>query len=92
MVMIFCLIAILKFGLLKYIIISKHSSLPVNDMTHTFGVAIIMKQVNASPSLTANTPEDYALKMRLLHDTMTIVDLDGRYDSHLSIGATIHAH
>jgi len=35
-------------------------------------------EVNASPSLTANTPEDYALKMRLLHDTITIVDLEGR--------------
>lgn len=35
-------------------------------------------EVNASPSLTANTPDDYALKMRLLHDTITIVDIDGK--------------
>ena len=33
-------------------------------------------EVNACPSLTANTAEDYALKMRLLHDTITLADVE----------------
>eukprot|EP00050_Salpingoeca_kvevrii_P019943 m.92318 g.92318 ORF g.92318 m.92318 type:complete len:120 (-) comp8643_c0_seq1:209-568(-) len=35
-------------------------------------------EVNASPSLTADTPIDYKLKSGLLHDTFHIVDLEQR--------------
>lgn len=35
-------------------------------------------EVNACPSLSANTEDDYALKMRLLHDTLNIVDMEQR--------------
>jgi len=35
-------------------------------------------EVNASPSLTANTPKDYQLKLALLHDTMNVVDMERR--------------
>ena len=33
-------------------------------------------EVNASPSLTANTPADYQMKLALLHDTIAIVDME----------------
>merc|ERR1719387_1406450 len=33
-------------------------------------------EVNASPSLTANTPADYKLKFEMLDDVLTIVDLE----------------
>merc|ERR1719213_1185387 len=33
-------------------------------------------EVNASPSLTANTPLDYELKFGLLDDTLTVLDLE----------------
>ncbi len=33
-------------------------------------------EVNASPSLTANTPKDYAMKYQMLTDTITIVDVE----------------
>lgn len=32
-------------------------------------------EINGSPSMTANTPTDYELKMGLLDDTLTVVDL-----------------
>jgi tubulin polyglutamylase TTLL9 len=35
-------------------------------------------EVNASPSLTANTREDYDLKYKLLNDVLDIVDMEGR--------------
>lgn len=35
-------------------------------------------EVNASPSLTASTPDDYELKHNLLDDMMTILDLEKR--------------
>uniref|UniRef100_A0A8D2L4B3 Tubulin--tyrosine ligase-like protein 9 n=1 Tax=Varanus komodoensis TaxID=61221 RepID=A0A8D2L4B3_VARKO len=35
-------------------------------------------EVNASPSLTASSQEDYELKTRLLEDTLNIVDMEGR--------------
>ncbi|MBN3309071.1 TTLL9 polyglutamylase, partial [Amia calva] len=35
-------------------------------------------EVNASPSLTASSQEDYELKSRLLEDTLHIVDMEGR--------------
>lgn len=33
-------------------------------------------EVNASPSLSANTPKDYQLKLALLHDTIAVVDME----------------
>lgn len=33
-------------------------------------------EVNASPSLTANTAKDYQMKLALLHDTITVVDIE----------------
>ena len=36
-------------------------------------------EVNASPSLTASSQEDYEMKCRLLEDTLHIVDMEGRY-------------
>ncbi|XP_036379658.1 probable tubulin polyglutamylase TTLL9 [Megalops cyprinoides] len=35
-------------------------------------------EVNASPSLTATSQEDYELKYRLLEDTLHVVDMEGR--------------
>ena len=35
-------------------------------------------EVNASPSLTANTADDWALKIGLLDDTMTIIDMESK--------------
>lgn len=44
-------------------------------------------EVNASPSLTANTDDDYNFKCDLLHDTMDIVDLDNKLTGdELSVG------
>lgn len=37
-------------------------------------------EVNASPSLTSSSQEDYELKYRLLEDTLHIVDMEGWYD------------
>ena len=37
-------------------------------------------EVNASPSLTANTPKDYQMKLALLQDTITIVDMEKKSD------------
>jgi hypothetical protein len=34
-------------------------------------------EVNASPSLTANTREDYLMKTEMLHGMLDIVDMDG---------------
>jgi tubulin polyglutamylase TTLL9 len=34
-------------------------------------------EVNASPSLTANTKEDYVMKTEMLHGMLDIVDMDG---------------
>lgn len=33
-------------------------------------------EVNASPSLTATTPSDYAIKTNLLDDTFTVIDME----------------
>jgi tubulin polyglutamylase TTLL9 len=33
-------------------------------------------EVNASPSLTANTREDYDLKYKLLNDVLDIIDME----------------
>lgn len=35
-------------------------------------------EVNASPSLTASSKEDYEMKYRLLEDTLNVVDMEGR--------------
>ncbi|CAM9886455.1 unnamed protein product, partial [Heterosigma akashiwo] len=35
-------------------------------------------EVNASPSLSANTEEDYLLKYAMLSDAFDILDLEGR--------------
>jgi hypothetical protein len=35
--------------------------------------------VNASPSLTANTQDDWALKVGMLDDVMTLIDFEGKY-------------
>jgi len=36
-------------------------------------------EVNASPSLTASSKEDYDLKYRLLDDVLNVIDLENRY-------------
>jgi tubulin polyglutamylase TTLL9 len=33
-------------------------------------------EINASPSMTANTPNDYEMKIGLLDDTFTVLDLE----------------
>jgi len=33
-------------------------------------------EVNASPSMTANTPSDYEMKVGLLDDTFTVLDVE----------------
>ena len=35
-------------------------------------------EVNASPSLTADTPQDYELKFGLLDDVYSVVDVEGK--------------
>ena len=35
--------------------------------------------MNASPSLTASSKEDYDLKCRLLDDVLNVIDLENRY-------------
>lgn len=35
-------------------------------------------EINASPSLTASSQDDFELKFRLLDDTLTIVDMENR--------------
>lgn len=43
-------------------------------------------EINASPSLTASSQDDFELKFRLLDDTLTIVDMENRLASsnHIS--------
>ena len=44
-------------------------------------------EVNASPSLTADTDEDYRLKRALIADTMDVVDVEGTRDgSEMTVG------
>lgn len=35
-------------------------------------------EVNASPSLTANTREDYLMKTEMLHGMLDIIDMEGQ--------------
>ena len=35
-------------------------------------------QVNASPSLTANTREDYLMKTEMLHGMLDVIDMEGQ--------------
>ena len=35
-------------------------------------------EVNASPSLTASSPQDYDLKYRLLDDMLNVIDMENR--------------
>lgn len=37
-------------------------------------------EVNGGPSMTANTPEDAALKIGLIDDVMTIINIEGVYN------------
>ena len=39
-------------------------------------------EVNASPSLSANTNEDYILKSEMLNDALDIVDIEGKLSGH----------
>lgn len=39
-------------------------------------------EVNASPSLTANTKEDYMLKTEMLHGMLDVVDMEVSIDQH----------
>lgn len=40
------------------------------------GIKPWLIEVNASPSLSANTPKDYQMKLALLNDTIAIVDME----------------
>lgn len=40
-------------------------------------------EVNASPSLVADTPDDFRLKFDMLDDTLALVDLEGRLDGQV---------
>ena len=40
-------------------------------------------EVNASPSLSASSKEDYDLKTGLLEDTLNVIDMEGRYELRL---------
>lgn len=42
-------------------------------------------EVNASPSLAADTPSDYALKYGMLEDLLTVVDMERHLTSHVSL-------
>ena len=45
-------------------------------------------EVNASPSLSANTPKDYQMKLALLHDTIAIVDMEKKSDRQYQTART----
>lgn len=56
-------------------------------------------EVNASPSLTASSKEDYDLKCRLLDDVLNVIDLENRFSLRLfyslggcGIGQVIPSH
>lgn len=38
----------------------------------------ILIEINASPSLTASSQDDYELKIRLLDDMLSIVDMENK--------------
>jgi len=46
------------------------------------GLCSWLIEVNASPSLTASSKEDYDLKCRLLDDVLNVIDLENRYRPH----------
>ena len=46
-------------------------------------------EVNASPSLTASSKEDYDLKYGLLEDVLNVVDLENRFDIILTFTTPI---
>ena len=48
-------------------------------------------EVNASPSLTANTEEDYAFKFDLLNDVLDVVNMEGKgvQSPHSSGGTSV---
>jgi len=45
-------------------------------------VLVFLDQVNAFPSLTANTKDDYNLKCEMLDDMLSIIDLEGRLNGN----------
>lgn len=45
----------------------------------------MLLEVNASPSLAADTPSDYALKYGMLEDLLTVVDMERHLTSHVSL-------
>ena len=61
----------------KVIINDKHSfEMYGFDILITANLRPWLIEVNASPSLTANTPADYQMKLALLHDTIAVVDVE----------------
>ena len=62
-----------------------HSLLTLVTMVMMFTCVRVMScrwliEVNASPSLTASSKEDYDLKYGLLEDVLNVVDLENRFD------------
>eukprot|EP00741_Cyanophora_paradoxa_P017535 tig00020996_g16939.t1 len=49
------------------------------DVLITDDLKPVLLEVNASPSLTAETPADYAMKFALLEDLLVIVDMEHRF-------------
>ncbi|KAJ8614494.1 hypothetical protein CTAYLR_000754 [Chrysophaeum taylorii] len=59
---------------LKLLMASRHGMKAVDELF----LAIERVIVNASPSLSANTKEDYALKCEMLNDAMDLVDVEAK--------------
>jgi hypothetical protein len=51
-------------------------------------------EVNASPSLTANTNEDYLMKTEMLHGMLDVVDMDKVIFTHFAVSIlfTLRSH
>ena len=58
------------------------SVISVAQYNCSVGLCSWLIEVNASPSLTASSKEDYDLKCRLLDDVLNVIDLENRYSPH----------
>jgi hypothetical protein len=51
----------------------------IGSGSRSWSRCVLVSQVNAAPSLTANTPEDYQLKFQMLDEMYDLIDLEHKY-------------